>query len=45
VCEELPVADIGKPDTWWYEPAADPLAIPVPDEVPAEVPEPAPLSA
>lgn len=39
------MADIGKPDTWWYEPADDPLAVPVPDDVPVEVPEPQPLTA
>ncbi len=35
------MADIGKPDRWWYEPADDPLAVPVPD-MPAEEPVPAP---
>lgn len=40
--EEHVVADIGKPDRWWYEPADDPLALPVPDEAPVEEPAPAP---
>jgi hypothetical protein len=36
------MADIGRPERWWYEPEDDPLVVPMPQEAPNSEPAPQP---